>query len=266
MDTGSLGQLPNAPLAYVLGAVKFDQQLNLDKHVPALQERLQGEFPRFRPVQEAILNIAGGSAPQAVVRYEFSSADNCHGVVLNQETLVFHVTGYSTYEDYGRRLDTVLQHVGAELKYLFVRRVGLRYVDVLIPEEGETPDDYVGPGLRSVPALSVPSQYRSGLVFSEFEMGQGMLVLRYATNRTKQGLPPDLQPLVLAEPEVMRRPVPDGALSGTLDFDRFVMLEAPFESTYVRSVFDLLHEDLSVAFREFTTDHARHVWSRRPGR
>lgn len=268
MATGPLGQLPNAPLAYVLGAVKFERQLTLDKHIPALQERLQAEFPRFQTVNEAIIQIdaTGEAAPQntQITRYQFASADNRHGVVLNRETLVFHATAYSNYEAFSQRLEGVLKNVGAELKHLFVRRVGLRYVDVLIPEDGETPDAYVSAGLRSMPTLSLPSQYHSGLVISEFKMEKGSLVVRYATARGRLGLPPDLQPLLLAEPHIMQRAVPDSILTGLLDFDRFVPQEVSFEAAYVKSVFDSLHDDLSVAFRGLTTDHAKQVWNQEP--
>lgn len=268
MVISPLGQLPNAPLAYVLGAVKFERQLTLDKHIPALQERLQAEFPRFQPVNEAIIQFdASGEATSQnmpITRYEFASADNRHGVVLNRETLVFHATAYTNYEDFGHRLEGVLTNVAAELRYLFVRRVGLRYVDVLAPQEGETPDAYVNAGLRSVPTLSLPSKYRSGLVISEFGMERGSLVVRYTTSSGRLGLPPDLQPLLLAEPDVMARVVPEHIVTGLLDFDRFVPEETTFESSYVKSVVDSLHDDLSIAFRDLTTDHAKQVWNQEP--
>ena len=268
MVTSPLGQLPNAPLAYVLGALKFERQLTLDKHIPVLQECLQAEFPRFQPVNEAIIQIgaSGEAAPQNMqsMRYEFASADNRQGIVLNQETLVFHATAYSNYEAFSQRLEWVLKNVGEELKHLFVRRVGLRYVDVLIPQEGETPDAYVNAGLRNMPTLSLPSQYYSGFVISEFGMGKGSLVVRYATARGRLGLPPDLRPLLLAEPDIMRRAVPDNIVTGLLDFDRFVPEEISFEASYVKSVFDSLHDDLSVAFRDLTTDHAKQVWNQEP--
>jgi len=248
--------------------VKFERQLTLDKHIPALQERLQAEFPRFQTVNEAIIQIdaSGEAAPQNTqsTRYEFASADNRQGVVLNRETLVFHATAYSNYEAFSRRLEGVLKNVGSELKHLFVRRVGLRYVDLLIPQEGETPDAYVNAGLCSMPTLSMPSQYHSGLVISEFRMAEGSLVVRYATARGRLGLPPDLQSLLLAEPDIMHRTVPDNIVTGLLDFDRFVPQEISFEASYVKSIFDSLHDDLSVAFRDLTTDHAKQVWNQEP--
>jgi uncharacterized protein (TIGR04255 family) len=268
MSSGPLGQLRNAPLAYVLGAIKFERQLTLDKYIPALRERLQAEFPRFQPVNETIIHIDATTEPvpqnTQFTRYEFASADNRYGVVLNRETLVFHATAYSNYKTFSQRLEGVLKNVGAELEHLFIRRAGLRYVDVLIPQEGETPDVYVNAGLRSMPTLSLPSQYNSGFAVSEFKMEKGSLVVRYATARGHLGLPPDLQPLLLAEPDIMQRAVPDNILTGLLDFDRFVPQEVSFDAAYVKSVFDSLHDDLSIAFLDLTTDHAKQVWNREP--
>lgn len=266
MVEGSLGQMPNAPLAYVLAAVKFDTQLALEKHIPALQERLQADFPRFQPGNEAVIqiNVSGGTPPQTVAapRYEFASADNRHGIILNRETLAFHATAYETYEDFGERLGAVLTHVGAELKHLFVRRVGLRYVDIIVPEVGETPDDYVAPGLRCLPALSLTSRARSGLAISEFQMEEGALVVRYATSAGPIGLPPDLQSLTLTEPDILKRFITGTTMSALLDFDRFMLQEATFDASQLKARFDRLHDDQSLAFRELTTEHAKEIWNR----
>jgi uncharacterized protein (TIGR04255 family) len=267
MAEGSLGQLPNAPLAYVLAAVRFDAQLALEKHISALQERLQADFPRFQPGYETVvqINAGGGAMPQTVSaqRFDFASADNRRGIILSRDTLAFHATAYRTYEDFGERLGVVLAHVGAELKHLFVRRIGLRFVDIIVPEEGETPDDYVVPGLRCLPALTVPSRARSGLAISEFQLEEGTLVIRYATAGGPIGLPPDLQPLVLAEPDVLRRITPATPMSALLDFDRFAPLEETFDASQLKDRFDRLHKDHSVAFRQLTTEHAREIWNRK---
>lgn len=144
-----------------------------------------------------------------------------------------------------------------------MRRIGLRYVDIIVPEEGKTPDDYVVPGLRCLPALTLTSRARSGLAISEFQLEEGALVIRYATAGGAIGLPPDLQPLTLAEPDVLKRLAPVTGMSALLDFDRFAPLEEMFDASQLKARFDHLHEDHSVAFRELTTEHAKDVWSKR---
>ena len=95
-------------------------------------------------------------------------------------------------------------------------------------------------------------------------MDEGSLVVRYVTKTGQLGLPPDLQPLLLAQPDIMERSAPNGALTGTLDFDRFVPQEVPFEAMHVKSIFDSLHDDLSIAFKGLTTAHAKQVWNQKP--
>jgi uncharacterized protein (TIGR04255 family) len=232
----------------------------LDKHIPALQERLQAAFPRFQPPRSNRAEDVLPPQDMRVVNYEFASADNRHGVILNRETLVFHATAYNTYQDFGGRLADVLQAVGAELQHLFVRRIGLRYIDILVPAEGESLDDYVSAGLRCLPDLSLPFRRRSGLAISEFEMAEGALTVRYATGSGQLGLPPDLQPLSLTQPAVMQRPVPENRMSGLLDFDRSLPQETPFKPNQIKHRFDELRADLSLAFRELTTEYAKQVW------
>jgi uncharacterized protein (TIGR04255 family) len=266
MVKASLGQLPNAPLAYVLGAVKFAPQLSLSADIPNLQKRLQIEFPRFQTVKTVSipLNSEEEDVPllpsQRAQNYEFASADNRYGVILNRETLVFHATAYTTYEDFEARMVTAFEEVGQVLKHLFVRRIGLRYIDVVIPDAGESPDDYVSPGLRCMPELSLPHRQRSGLAISEFQMAEGALVVRYAVAPGRHNLPPDLQSLRLDLPAIMQRDVPQDRITGLLDFDRFFPLKMLFDIALIKRRFGDLHDDLSMAFRELTTEHAKQVW------
>ncbi|MEZ5581925.1 MAG: TIGR04255 family protein [Candidatus Competibacteraceae bacterium] len=194
MVKASLGRLPNAPLAYVLGAVKFGPQLTLEQDIPVLQKRLQAEYPRYQPVKTVSIQLnpqedEPASPSQQSKNHEFASADNRHGIILNRETLVFHATSYTTYEDFETRMMTAFREVGEVLKNLFLHRIGLRYIDVIIPDEDESPDAYVTPGLRCLPELSSVYRQRSGLTISEFQMNEGALVVRYAASPGRFGLP-----------------------------------------------------------------------------
>jgi len=266
MSAKSLGQLPNAPLAYVLGAVKFDTQLSLDTHLPALQERLKEDYPRFQMVKEIAIHLGGlpqTSAP--VARYEFASDDNRYGVILNQETLVFHATDYQGYEDFGARLVSVLKHVSGVLKSIFVRRIGLRYIDVIIPNGNESPDEYVSPGLRCFPKLDIPSsRARGGLALTEIEMEEGALIVRYTVAVGNPMLPPDVQSLKLSPPPVLLRSVNDDGITATLDFDRYIVQESTFNAEQIGERFNSLHKDHSNAFRQLTTEHAMKIWKGEP--
>jgi uncharacterized protein (TIGR04255 family) len=267
MVKASLGRLPNAPLAYVLGAVKFGPQLTLEQDIPVLQKRLRAKYPRYQPVKTVSIQLnpqedEPASPSQQSKNHEFASADNRHGIILNRETLVFHATSYTTYEDFETRMMAAFREVGEVLKNLFLRRIGLRYIDVIIPDDDESPDAYVTPGLRCLPDLSSVYRQRSGLTISEFQMNEGALVVRYAASPGRFGLPPDLQHLRLELPAIMQRDVPKDRISGLLDFDRFFPLEALFEISLIKSRFQDLHNDLSTAFRELTTEHAKNVWSR----
>src|SRR5690606_11894165 len=112
----------------------------------------------------------------------------------------------------------------AEFQHLFERRIGLHFGDIIVPNMEETPDEYVVPGLRCLPGLTLASRARSGLAISEFQLAEGALVIRYAVAPGRIGLPPDLQPLVLAEPDVLKRIASSAPMSALLDFDRFTPL------------------------------------------
>lgn len=264
MTTKSLGQMANAPLAYVIAAINFDRQMALDDYIPMLQEKLQGAgYSRYKPTSETVLQVNPGNTVQQIIvnRHEFSDRDNSCGVMLNNETLAFHATSYSNYDDFAKRLITVLEIVATELNYLFVRRIGLRYVDVIVPYQDESPDVYIDSNLRCLPQLSLTGKANSGIAVGEFQMEQGSLVIRYSVGSIQQALPMDLNILSLTHSSVLQQAQNHSGMTATLDIDRYLPYENEFNSNEVMTVLNTLHSDQSQAFHELSSEHARRVWS-----
>ncbi len=259
-----LGQLPNAPLAYVLGVIDFDPRPDTEKHIAALRESLLADYPRYQLPSEVRIELEGGipnSQNRSTLRHEFSSADNRLGIILTDRKLAFHATAYTKYEAFIERLTNSFMLISDELKHLFMRRIGLRYIDAIIPDEEKSPDDYVTPGLRNAPKLSLEYSMNAGVSISEFRLERGTFVIRYATGPGRIRLPPDLDSLSLAKPSILQRNIDDHQRTGILDFDRFMSLEEPFDLASIKRYMDLLHNDHSVAFREITTATAKNAWS-----
>lgn len=275
--SAALGRLPNAPLAYVLAQVRFEPFLEIEKHIPALQTNLRERYPRFRRSEQVGFEVVlTGDAPSPRVQpvislyWEFAAAANVEGVIVQQDSLVFHVTAYEDHEQFGQAWRWVMQQVGEHLPHLFVNRIGLRYINLILPNSGEIPADYVVDRLRCDPDPGIPYHSHRGLTAAEYrlEEGQGDLAVRYSRGTGPPTLPPDLTGLSLYPSGIMQRAVTVDAKQPTavLDIDRFMVLSVAYEADVLAEQFRPMHEEISAAFKALTTDHAHTVWKGVPPR
>lgn len=274
--SAALGRLPNAPLAYVLAQVRFEPFLEIEKHIPALQSSLREQYPRYRPIEQVVFQVIPqleGKPPLVqpvpLIRWEFGSVSNHAGVVVQKDSLVLRATEYETYATFGQRWREVIRWVGEQIPNLFTSRIGLRYVDFILPNIGETPEHYMADRLRCDPEPGLPYQKHRGLTAAEYHLARGLLAVRYSRGTGQPILPPDLTPeppasLGLEPSAIMQRTVSTDQPTAVLDIDRYMPLEMAYNADVVGDLFASLHQDIQVAFNSLTTDYARAVWSGAP--
>jgi uncharacterized protein (TIGR04255 family) len=270
--SAALGRLPNAPLAYVLAQVRFEPFLEIEKYIPALQTSLRARYPRFLRTEQVVFQILPQPEekpprvqPASLLRWEFGSGSNHAGVIVQQDSLVFHVTAYETHEQFGQAWLWVMSQVRSHIPDLFVNRIGLRYVDFIVPNPDEAPEDYVVDRLRCDPALGeIPCQHHQGLTLAEYRLETGFLAVRYSRGTGRPTLPPDLSELSLQPSAIMEQRVADDQPTAILDIDRFMALSAAYDVEVLAEQFEQMHQETSVVFKALTTDHARVVWNRVP--
>ena len=137
--------LSNQPLVLVLGQVRFSPVRQMSDYIPAIQEEFRRYgFPieRAGKVQQLILGPAGGVPVQVVEeqRWEYRTRDETWSILVMQDCVVLQTTAYGRFEDFADKLRHALGTVLAKTEHDrlgVVQRVGLRYVDVVQPREGE---------------------------------------------------------------------------------------------------------------------------------
>ncbi|QJR14206.1 TIGR04255 family protein [Usitatibacter palustris] len=265
----SLGQLPNAPLALVLAQVVFSRHLSMRDRIPAIQDAVRREYPTFAETKIHALEIgAAGIKTKQVDRWQFGDATNQAGFLILEDGLVFNATAYRDYPAFAERLSTILGMFEALVPDLHVERLGLRYVDIIVPAGDEEPEEFIVSGLRAT-ELSNIGRHANSMHFSQIFLDEGYLNFRYKRGGLNEHyMPDDLQPFILAPAAVTSRAKhaqSQGRSIAFLDFDRIVPnLSLRFDSAEVRSRFDRMHKDLSDAFKKVQTPHARKVWSTPP--
>ncbi|MAT65037.1 MAG: hypothetical protein CMN57_05290 [Gammaproteobacteria bacterium] len=253
-------KLSNAPLIYVLAQIRFSPILATEKYIPSIQERVRREYPRYQ--QNIIQTFRFGPEGQPpdiakISRWEFADKDSTHGFIIQQDSFVFHTTGYTTFPEFKDKLQSALLAVNESLDISLVERIGLRYVDIVEPTGDDKLSDYLVPGVAGFPHEDIGVQPVVSQTESISDSEFGRLVLKVIKKKDEKNVPPDLFPLALK----LSRKVAQGSPNALLDFDHFFEQSIDFSVDAVIEKIDQLHEVTSKAFWSVITEHAKDVWS-----
>src|SRR5262245_9125468 len=129
-----------SPLVMVLAQVRTSPVTKMADYAAEVQEQVRRRgFPRLAEgtVQEILLT-PGGPQLRVHPRWEFQDKERTTGIILTQNGVVLHTREYDTFDVFADHLKLALEVVGKVVKPALVERLGLRYVDLIRPEAGET--------------------------------------------------------------------------------------------------------------------------------
>ncbi|MEN8130517.1 MAG: TIGR04255 family protein [Pseudomonadota bacterium] len=260
----ALGQLPNAPLIYVLAQVRFTHIPRMDRRWEDLHERVIQRYPRAKPerIEQFTLKDGKPAVGDSILRWNLLSNDQRTGLIVAADSLVLHTAKYETSVSFVAELDDVLQDFAKIIpeKEIRVTRQGLRYVDLLLPENGLAVDDQIIETLRLPRPRSFVEPERMEQIVTYKSGVEGKLVIRHRQSIKPDLLPGDLFPNNLEIAPRLSRPKPEDQFVGLLDYDHFIEKEIPFDVAAIIDGFRNLHSVTAAAFRETTTDKAQATW------
>lgn len=265
----ALGQLPNAPLIYVLAHVRFGQIPKIDRVREDIHEKLFADFPVSREEKVQALTMRDGAPDLGEVkpRWHYLSADRTKGVILSSDSLVFHTTAYVESPVFFADFREVVSHCEEVFpQHVRVMRCGLRYVDLLVPEDGLSVDDQVVDAFRLPAVTKLGKLQRMEQVVRYSTPVGGVLVVRHRQSTTPDLLPNDIFPNDLEPPARLNRARQEGEIAGLMDYDHFDEREMDFGVEAIVDKFGLLHGVNSAAFRETTTPEAQDAWCKEEGK
>jgi len=260
--------LSKQPLVLVLGQVKFSPIRQLTTFTPAIQENFRRhDFPveRSGKVQRVMFSSHGG-APEVVdeQRWEYRNKNETWSVLVTEDSVVLQTTSYTTFEDFAEKLLHVVETVLALTehdKYGVVERVGLRYIDVVKPNEGEDYRYYLRPGFHGaeddVFVMGTHRLHVESVGATTVGEEMGTMVLRVVQNNQGFSLPPDL---VSGAPKHTRRSAP-GELITLIDMDHYI--EGSFEPEAAQVIERAygMHDHLIETFHNnVVTEEAIEAW------
>jgi uncharacterized protein (TIGR04255 family) len=261
MRTRAKLKLANSPLSLVLCQVRFSPLMAMADYIPKVQDQLRlGGYPvnASAPVRELQLG-PGGATARDRVHWEFMAKDRRSSVVVTEGFVVLQTTAYDDFETFIDQLKTVVSTLNTVVGGLLVQRIGLRYVDAIIPAKGETWHDYVQPCLHGFESALFREDGVLRLHQTVAQTAVGTMLVRLHQNREGSVLPPDLGTGALHAPKGSAKP---GELTTLLDIDHFHVCDDEYDQLHFEALAWKLKEASYEVFADnVVTRHALEVWS-----
>ncbi len=265
-----MGQkMKNAPVYFTIAQVRYNPILSLDSYVPGIQENFRKVgYPDFQKGALMTLNltpVVSGAAPQGqaptvvrVDRYIFSNMERTQAFILEQNALSFQVTKYDTFEAFSGELLKGLDILHKAVALNYSERVGVRYLDAVVPRPGESLSQYLVPEVLGVASRlnDVDVQHS----FSETAVRIppiGNVTARTILQDGRPSFPPDLQPIGLKTDDRFEQFT---GHHGIIDTDGSFEGREAFDLETLKRRLSAIHDEISKAFRASVTDHALAVW------
>ncbi len=261
--------LSKQPLVLVLGQVRFSSIRQMRSYIPVIQEEFRRNgFPidRSGTIQQATF-VPGGKVPVQVVeqqRWEFRSKDESWSILVMEDSVVLQTTNYEGFENFAKKLDLVVSTVFSKTEHDrlgVVQRVGLRYVDVVLPREGEDYRFYLRSGLHGVDDSVFQERTHHLRVehVGRTHLGEdrGNMIIRIAQNDQGFDLPPDLVGSAPSHESTATK----GKMATLIDMDHFLSGTFEPKTEWILARAYELHDDLIETFhKHVVTEEAIKVW------
>ena len=255
--------LKNPPVYLTLAQVRFNPILKLADFLPNIQEGFrQAGYPDFdrQHLISIQLTAQEGQPPTPTPvqqeRFLFGNVEKTHTFILDGQSLTLQSTGQ--FETFSACFLDGLGIVNDAVKLAFTERVGLRYLDRVMPQPGESIKQYL---LEQVQGLSSHLEGRPLYSFTEAmnEIGKIKLLSRVAIQEGPLAFPPDIQP---GRMRIMERFTSYIGMSAILDNDSFVERREAFSTKTVADDFDAIRKVIRAAFKTTVTPYAFDAWNK----
>lgn len=262
--------MPNAPVYYALAQAQFNPVAAMSKYVDEIQDRLRRQgYPLFEPQQVTHLvvpspNQAQQAEPQIThtVSWLITRGDRTAGFILAPSAVTYHTTHYETHDEFIPELLRGLAAVYEVASLDYVSRLGLRYLNAVLPRRDESVEQYLVAGLHGI-EFNATQRYRLTESVFGTDTGPlvqtGTLVTRVYRVIAPLGFPPDMQPNgLMINPKFE---VTELRAHAVIDTDHFVEGRMPIEMDDLGKQVLSLHATIKSVFGATTTDHARDAWA-----
>ncbi len=258
----------NAPVFYVLAHVQFNAIPVMEKYAAEIADLLRrAGYSDIQDDKQSVVTFGmamDGSPTQKVeqrdvARWRISNREKTAGFLLLQDALIYHTTQYQERGSFFNELLEGLKIVHGVVGLDYIERIGLRYLNAVMPTTGETISQYIQPE-----AQGLSGKFDEGLLHSMVEtvaqLSCGTLISRALTVKSQSDyppLPPELLPLPLV---IQNRFSSCNGIVTVLDNDCFLDSRIEYSVPVIEEALYKLREGISVAFENTITPFAKEQW------
>ena len=261
----------NPPVMYTIAQIRFNQILAMENYVPAIQEELRRiGFSGYRKdvINALTISIGQPDGPQQILqpvsRHIFSDRENTSGFTLETNALSFQTADYNVFETFLKIFRDVLSIVHDKVSLDYIERIGVRYLDAVVPKEGDEIEQYLTTEVlgmsNKVKTFKSPGKLVHSYTetVSSNEAAGSTLVAKVVIQNGKMSLPPEIAQVSYPIKEKFL------AVNGPfaiIDTDGFKNTDQmPFDLEMVCQTLDDLHLEISESFKETATALALKFW------
>jgi uncharacterized protein (TIGR04255 family) len=261
----------HAPVYCALAQVRHNPVWQLVDYVPKIQDTLrQIGYPDARTDFNSLVHLpipssepGAALAPpriEQVARLICADRDRTHVCIVNPDRFTYCTTEYETFETFRNDFLAGLAAVEAALKLEYVDQVSVRYLDAIVPPNGEAGlSEYLVPQLMGLtPHITDRVTIQLAECLIQFQTEQRVEVI--ARTRIQAGpvaLPPDLQPISI---KVADRFGAVNAVHAVLDTDALYRERQSFNTEALRTLMQKLRDAVGIAFDAAVTPAALAAW------
>lgn len=267
IDLKAQGKWPNAPLALVLAQVRFNPTpgFELQELLARIRERSGAIYPHLSELQQVGVFIGGGGVspptPHVNAGYDLRSDTFDCCIRLQAGALTYTTTAYHDFPTFNREWRALLD-VLCEPGPVAAARLGVRYIDFVIPSKGHVPEDYFRCGISRSPDVLGE---QAPIAFSLFDYprdNDGHLRIQVGRGFGRPGLPADVGDLLEPPPFLLAKY--RGGQSAVLDMDRWVPKNEQMAPVALEEAFAILRDDIATSFRRIISPLATDEWQQVP--
>jgi len=256
--------LPKSPLIFVLAQIRISPVMKMEEKIPDMQEAFRKNgFPRLikRDIETTKGQPNQGVIVENNTQWEFISKNKKASVLVDQNFMIYQVSEYDVFESFLGEFREAAKIFGEYTEPNLVEKLGLRYIDLVIPEDGKNPASYFCDDLRGFTIGSTGNR-DSFLCESVSHYGSKMkLIHRYIEAQKGIAFPSNLMPITLD----LKKEVSMNSEFAVLDMDAISDYEDDFSVEVLTKTLWELHGIQEEAFKASVTAEALKEWSQSNG-
>lgn len=260
-------KMSNAPVFFTVTQVKFNPILNIAEYIPAIQDQMRkAGFPDFYAYDVNHLTVPMGTTAKvgqnvnpSFVRekyYLFGNTEKTTSFIFLPNSIALQTTDYDIFDtflnDFIKGLTTIHKIISID----FVERIGLRYMDAILPKAGECVEDYLNEkvlGMHSALSRNLTYSLSETVTAAEENTLRSRVVIREGQIRLDQPLP-DIRP------RIAKRFTKQSGIHAVIDTDAFVEKRDQFSIERIKEILVVLHDEINNSFFATITEYAKNIW------